>query len=53
MARVAESVVLRGDGIEHDRSTPVTERSYILCRFLLADGDRCHMEWATEFLGFT
>jgi hypothetical protein len=28
MARTAETVVLRGDGMEHDRSTPVAERSY-------------------------
>jgi hypothetical protein len=30
MARAAETEVLRGDGMEHDRSTPVIERSYTI-----------------------
>ena len=42
MARAADIEVLRGDGMEHDRSTSVVERSYTLRRFARLGCDACH-----------
>ena len=42
MARAADIEVLRGDVMEHDRSTSVVERSYTLRRFARLGCDACH-----------
>jgi hypothetical protein len=42
MTRAAETEVLRGDEIGHDRSTPEGERFYSLRRSLMWGGDQRH-----------
>jgi hypothetical protein len=49
MTPTAESEVFRGNGIEHDRSTPMVERSYSVRRSRIGGGDQGHTGLVTQF----